>query len=231
MARAPLRSACARTDRLYALWALLVTTGLRIGEATGLHWHDIDLEGRALHVRDTVKRVQGKGLVVGDTKTLHSRRRIELARSTVNALSAHQKQQEWERRIAGEAWTDQDLVFCTLTGGPFDAGSISHAKDRALEHANLPHVRTHDLRHTAATYLLSQGVHPKVVHELLGHSSITLPMNTFSHVLPTLHKKVADHMDRLYRASVGALIGRKEGELLSQKRWSRRRDDRGELSH
>lgn len=192
-------------DRLHALWALLVTTGLRIGEATGLHWQDIDLGGRSLHVRDTVKRVLGKGLVVGDTKTPHSRRRVELARSTVAALRAHQKRQEWERRVAGEAWTDRALVFCTLTGGPLDAGSISHAKDRALESASLPRVRTHDLRHTAATYLLSQGVHPKVVQELLGHSSIALTMNTYSHVLPTLHKEVADHMDRLYQLREAAL--------------------------
>jgi len=189
-----------RTDRLHALWVLLVTTGLRIGEATGLHWQDVDLDRRALHVRDTVKRVKGKGLIVGDTKTPHSRRRIELARSTATALRAHQKRQEWERRVAGEAWIERGLVFCTLAGGPFDSGSISHTKDRALEHAKLPRVRTHDLRHTAATYLLSQGVHPKVVQDLLGHSSIAQTMNTYSHVLPTLHKEVADHMDRLYTA-------------------------------
>jgi site-specific recombinase XerD len=77
-------------------------------------------------------------------------------------------------------------------------------KDRALEHANLPRVRTHNLRHTAATYLLSQGVHPKVVQELLGHSSIALTMNTCSHVPPTLQKEVADHMDRLYVAHATA---------------------------
>ena len=75
---------------------------------------------------------------------------------------------------------------------------MSHVKDRALERAHLPRVRTHDLRHAAATYLLSQDVHPKVVQELLGHSSIALTMNTYSHVLPTLHKEVAAHRDRLY---------------------------------
>lgn len=101
--------------------------------------------------------------------------------------------------MAGESWTESGLVFYTLRGGPLDAGSVSHAKDRALERAELPRVRTHDLRHTAATYLLSQGVHPKVVQELLGHRSIALTMNTYSHALPTLHKEVADHMDRLYQ--------------------------------
>jgi integrase len=152
-------------------------------------------------VRDTVKRVKGRGLLVGDTKTPHSRRRIELAQGTVAALRAHQRRQALERRIAGERWVDQGHVFCTMTGGPLDAGSVGHAKDRALAAAGLPHVRTHDLCHTAATYLLSKGVHPKVVQELLGHSSIALTMNTYSHVLPTLHREVADHMERLYAAS------------------------------
>ena len=99
-----------------------MTTGLRIGEATGLHWKDVDLEGYSLHVRDTVKRVKGESVMVGDTKTPHSRRRIELARSTVAALRAHEKRQEWERRTAGESWTKHGLVFCTLEGGPLDAG-------------------------------------------------------------------------------------------------------------
>jgi integrase len=191
-----------RADRLHALWVVLVTTGLRIGEATGLHWDDIDLDGHSLQVCETVKRIKGRGLVIGDTKTAHSRRRVELARSTVLALRAHEKQQKWEGRIAGTSWKDLGLVFTTLSGGPLDAGSVGHAKDRAQDAASLP--RTHDLRHTAATYLLSQGVHPKIVQELLGHSSVTLTMDTYSHVLPTLHKDVANHMDRLYQARENA---------------------------
>lgn len=186
-----------RDDPLYALWILLVTTGMRIGEATGLRWTDLDLEAGALHIQDSVKRVKGEGLVIGDVKTAHSRRRIVLATGTVDALRIHQQRQTFARKVAGEAWVDRGLVFCTATGGPLDAGFVSHTKDRALTAAGLPHVRTHDLRHTAATYLLSQGVHPKVVQDLLGHSSITLTMNTYSHVLPPLHQEVAGHMDRL----------------------------------
>lgn len=186
-----------RDDSLYALWILLVTTGMRIGEATGLRSADLDLEAGALHIQDSVKRVKGEGLVIGDVKTAHSRRRIMLAAGTVDALRNHKQQQAFVRKIAGDAWVDRGLVYCTGTGGPLDAGFVSHTKDRALRAAGLPHVRTHDLRHTAATYLLSQGVHPKVVQDLLGHSSITLTMNTYSHVLPSLHQEVAGHMDRL----------------------------------
>jgi integrase len=189
-----------RDDRLHALWVVLLTTGLRIGEATGWRWEDVDLEGGTLYIRQTVKRIKGRGLVVGDTKTPRSRRLIELGQGTVAALRLHEKRQALERRIAGKEWNERGLVFTTLAGGPLDAGSVGHAKDRALEAAGLPHVRTHDLRHTTATYLLSRGVHPKIVQELLGHSSITLTMNTYSHVLPTLHKEVTSHMDRLYQA-------------------------------
>lgn len=184
-------------DPLYGLWVLLLTTGMRVGEATALRWTDLDLEANALQIRDTVKRLKGKGLVIGDVKTPHSRRRIILATGTVAALRIHQQRQSFARKIAGDMWNEQGLVFCTGTGGPLDAGAVSHAKDRALEACGLPHVRTHDLRHTAATYLLSKGVHPKVVQELLGHSSITLTMNTYSHVLPALHQEVAKHMDSL----------------------------------
>jgi integrase len=186
-----------RNDLLHALWVLLVTTGMRIGEATGLHWTDLDLDAGTIQIRHAVKRVQGEGLVIGDVKTAHSRRRIILAAGTVDALRIHQQRQAFARKIAGDAWSDRGLVFCTGTGGPLDVGYVAHAKDRALAAAGLPHVRTHDLRHTAATYLLSQGVHPKVVQDLLGHSSITLTMNTYSHVLPSLHQEVAKHMDSL----------------------------------
>lgn len=184
-------------DPLHALWVLLVTTGMRIGEATALTWSDVDLDAGILQVRRTVKRVKGEGLTIGDVKTPHSRRQIILASGATQALRRHQEQQELAREVAGKAWVEHRLVFCTATGRPVDAGSVSHAKDRALAAAGLPRVRTHDLRHTAATYLLSQGVHPKVVQDLLGHSSITLTMNTYSHVLPSLHREVAGHMDRL----------------------------------
>jgi integrase len=188
-----------KDDRLHALWVLLVTTGMRVGEATGLSWPDIDLDTGTLHIRNTVKWVKGKGHVLGDVKTAHSCRRIVLAVGTVDALRIHQQRQAFARKIAGEAWSDQGLVFCTGTGGLLDVGYVAHAKDRALAAASLPQVRTHDLRHTAATYLLSQGVHPKVVRDLLGHSSITLTKNTYSRVLPSLHQEVAGYMDRLIR--------------------------------
>ncbi len=136
--------------------------------------------------------------MVGDTKTPKSRRRVELAAGTVSALGIHHKRQALERRIAGDKWDDNDLAFCTLKGGLLDAGAVGHTLDRALAAAGIPHVRVNDLRHTAATYLLSKGVHPKIVQDLLGHSSIALTMNTYSHVLPSMHKEVADHMQVLY---------------------------------
>ncbi len=126
---------------------------MRAGEATALRWRDRDLQAGALQIRDSVKRRTGKGLVVGDVKTPCSRRHIMLATGTVDAQRIHQQRQTFARRIAEDAWTDIDLVFCTATGDPLDAGAVSHAKDRALAACALPHVRTHGLYHTAATYL------------------------------------------------------------------------------
>lgn len=147
-----------KEDRLHAPWVLLVTTGMRVGEATGLQWADIDLDAGTLHIRNTVKWVKGQGHVLGDVKTAHSRPRIVLAAGTVDALRIHQQRQAFARKIAGDSWSDRGLIFCTGTGGLLDVGYVAHAKDRALAAAGLPHVRTHDLRHTAATYLLSQGL-------------------------------------------------------------------------
>jgi integrase len=186
-----------QNDPLYALWVVLVTTGMRIGEACALRWADLDLEAGSLHVRQTLKPVPGKGLMLGEVKTEHSRRRIVLAPATVQALRVHQQRQAFLRKLAGDAWQEHGLVFCTRAGGPLGIGSVTFAKDRALAAAGLPRVRTHDLRHTAATYLLSQGVHPRVVQDLLGHSTITLTMDTYSHVLPSLHQEVAGLMDSL----------------------------------
>lgn len=185
------------TDR-HPLWAVLVTTGMRIGEATALRWEDIDWDAGTLAIRRTVHNVVGQGLQFGEPKTERSRRRIELAPGAVAALRLQQDLQEWARRIAGAKWEEHGLVFPNTIGKPMDPGTVSDDLRAALKAAGLPRIRTHDLRHTAATYLLSQGVHPKVVQELLGHSTVTLTLNTYSHVLPSLHKEVASHMDRLF---------------------------------
>ena len=185
-------------DRFHALWVLLATTGLRMGEATGLRWEDVDLQHRRLLVRRALQRQRGVGLVMVEPKSERSRRTVHLASGTVTALREHRHRQLEERLQAGPLWSDQDLVFCNLMGTPVDPARINEALHRALKRAGLPRIRVHDLRHTAATLLLGRGVHPKMVADLLGHSTIVLTLNTYSHVIPALHAEVAAHMDTLF---------------------------------
>jgi len=188
-----------KDEPLRSLWILLSTTGLREGEALGLRWDDVDLARGTLVVRRAVQRQGTAGWVVIDPKTPRSRRTIHLSRLAVEALRARKTHQRELRLAAGRRWQDTwgDLVFSSLTGRPLQPSWVSVAFRRDLEKAGIRRVRVHDLRHTAATLLLTRGVHPKVVQDMLGHSTVTLTLDTYSHVTPALHKEAADHMDAL----------------------------------
>jgi integrase len=184
--------------RLHALWVLLATTGLRLGEALGLLWTDIDVASGRLVVNRALQRQPGVGYVFVEPKTARSRRTVYLAPGTLRALSEHRRRQVQEQLAAGPEWNNTGLVFITPVGRPVDGTWAIKWFHRALDGAGLPRLRIHDLRHTAATHLLRRGVHPKVVQELLGHSTISLTLDTYSHVAPTLHAEVASHMETLF---------------------------------
>jgi len=188
---------------LHAVWVLLATTGLREGEALGLKWSDIDMEKATLVVRRALQRHGSAGFVMVDPKTTRSRRTIHLSRIAVQALTEHRARQREIRLLAGAKWgTDLgDLVFCSRSGSPMSSSWLNVVFKRELAKAGLPRIRIHDLRHTAATLLLTRGVHPKVVQDMLGHSTVTLTLDTYSHVTPSLHKEAADHMDSLLGGS------------------------------
>lgn len=183
-----------REDRWYALWVLLVTGGLRPGEALGLKWTDLD--GSSLRIQRTLVERTGKGWTLEEPKTNRSRRTVALPESTVRALQQHRAKQAKERLKAGDAWQANGLMFCTAIGTPERQSNIfrRHFKP-LLRAAGLPDVRMYDLRHTAATLLLSAGENPKVVSERLGHSSITLTMDTYSHVLPDMQQRAAEKLE------------------------------------
>jgi integrase len=188
-----------KLDRRHALWVVLATTGLRLGEALGLMWNDLDLKQGKLSVRRALQRQRGVGLVLVEPKTKHSRRTVYLARGSVAALGEHRRAQAQERLMAGTLWnSSHDLVFARLDGRPMQGSNLNRIFHQALKHAGLPKIRIHDLRHTAATQLLVRGVHPKVVQEMLGHSSITITLDTYSHVIPSLQAPVAEHMQVLF---------------------------------
>lgn len=185
-------------DRFHALWVILGTTGLRIGEALGLRWSDIDTERRQLVVRRALVRLRnGGGLDLAEPKTSRSRRTVQLGDLACAALQAHRERQAFERRAVGIDWQERGLVFCTRFGTPLDQGRIHAHWRRAIEKSGLRAIRIHDLRHTVATLMLEQGEHPKVVQECLGHSSIALTMDTYSHVAPTMQREAMDRLDAL----------------------------------
>ena len=182
-----------RGKRLEALYTVALALGLRQGEALALRWTDIDMEAGNVTVRAGLQRQGGK-LVLVEPKTPRSRRTIAAPPIVVAALRSHRSRQLQDRLAAGSEWQDLDFVFCTQAGGPLDSRNVTRDFQRALTKAGLPHMRFHDLRHSCASLLLAQGVHPRVVMETLGHSQIALTMNTYSHVIPALQREAADRM-------------------------------------
>jgi integrase len=157
-------------DRLSALWTLLLTTGLRRGEALGLKWDDIHFDAGRLAVRRTLVTV-GYQIRWSEPKTQASRRAVALDPGTVTTLRAHRARQLEERLAVGAGYLDQGLVFCDVAGEPLHPDGVTQRFDRLVRNASLRRIRLHDLRHTAATLMLEAGVPLKAVAERLGHSS------------------------------------------------------------
>lgn len=177
-------------DRLYAMWALLVTTGLRRGEALGLRWEDVDLERGRLAVRHTAVAI-GYEVHVAEPKTAAGRRTVSLDPATVATLKAHHRNQLEERLRIGPEWNDSGIVFTNERGSMIHPDRVSKVFPRLIAELELPRIRLHDLRHTAATLALVAGVHPKVVQERLGHANIAITLDTYSHVVDGLHEDAA----------------------------------------
>jgi integrase len=185
-----------RGHRLEALFSVALSLGLRQGEALGLRWADVDVDNGTLHVRNQLQRIAGR-LTLVPPKTAKSRRTLVMPPLTVDALRQHQKRQVAEKTWAGSKWTETDLVFANRTGGPTQARRVIEQFHDLLERAGMRRIRFHDLRHSCATLLLVQGVSPRVVMEVLGHSEIALTMNAYSHVVPELQRDAADRMQSI----------------------------------
>jgi len=182
-----------------ALFRLALATGLRRGELMGLKWQDINLDAGTLQVRRILSRVPskmpGKGYVEAEPKTQKSRRSVVIAPFALEALKQHRERQREAEIKAGPLWQDHDFVFCTSIGTHLNpTRDMLDQLKVLLKKAGLPDIRFHDLRHSAATLLLSVGVHPKVVQEILGHRQISITMDVYSHVLPGMQQ---DDMSRL----------------------------------
>lgn len=184
----------AKGDRLEALLVVALATGMRQGELLGLSWRDVDLDAGTISVRASLVPTS-RGLELLEPKTARSRRRIEIEPRVAAALRRHRAAQEMERRVAADAYQDRGLVFCSMIGTPLDRQHVTVRWFRPLlRTAGLPLVRWHDLRHSYASIALAQGVHPKVVQEALGHSTIAVTMDLYSHSVPSLGREAARTM-------------------------------------
>lgn len=189
--------AVAAEYRIGALVTIAATTGLRQGELLGLSWDDIDWAAGTLTVRRTMARAWGGGFELSAPKTGRSRRSVNLAAVTVDALRREQREQDAAREAVGTTWQDSDrLVFTDAVGRPLYATAVHRAFHQLLKAAGLPRIPFHGLRHSAATALLSAGVPLRVVSDLLGHSGIAITADYYAHVERDLRRDAADAMDR-----------------------------------
>lgn len=183
-----------RGDRLETLYLIALTIGLRQAEVLGLRWDDLALDEGRLSVNQTLQRFDGAYHLV-DPKTERSRRTIAMPRQLVISLRAHRVRQLEERLAAGDEWQDTwGLIFTNELGGPLRGSTVTARLQRILIRAGLPRFRFHALRHACATLMLAQGASPRVVMEVLGHSTIYTTMNVYTHVLPNLEREAADRM-------------------------------------
>ena len=181
---------------LEALWFLALTTGMRRGELLALRWEDVDFERGTLSVRRTLTRGEN-GFVFGEPKTKAGTRAVALPISCVKILREHRRRQLETRMHLGPAWVDTDLIFERGNGELLHPNVAVRQFRRLTESLGLPVIRFHDLRHTAATLMLGDGVHPKIVQERLGHSDISMTLNRYSHVTMDMQREAADRIGRL----------------------------------
>ena len=190
----------AAADRWSALFALALASGMRPAEHLALQWKDVDFKNGILIVQRAIAwHRKGGGFNFTPPKTAQSRRSIPLPASVVLALAAHKRQQAEERLKAGAAYQTYDLVFAAYEGTPLMIRNLvrRHFKP-TLTRAKLPaSIRLYDLRHRCATLLLSAGENPKVVSERLGHASVTLTLDVYSHVLPTMQEAASEKLEAM----------------------------------
>lgn len=226
---------------LHGFVAVALGCGLRLGEALGLKWDDVDLDDGVLRIRRSLQRFGGNSAIrrpllidrtrlrraiattkdraarqslsaqllevrkklhacktvaqLVEPKSAKSRRTVALPAVTASALRAHRKRQLEDRLAAGDDWKGEGFVFCTPIGTAADPHNINRQFRLLLKTAGLPPTRIHDMRHTAATLLLAQGVDPRTIMEVLGHSQISVTLNTYTHVMPTLRRDAATKLD------------------------------------
>lgn len=192
-------------ERLKALFMLELGTGARQGELLAIRWQDINLDEGIMQIKRSLRRVKVDGLGSTKTKLIFQvpkteagKRIIPLPDQIVAELREHSDRQTIEKQIAGELYEDNELAFCTELGMPIDPRNLRKIFYRVSKKAGVSGVTFHALRHSYATRLLEANEHPKVVQEILGHSDITMTLNTYSHVMPEIKKAAAEKINFLF---------------------------------
>jgi integrase len=187
----------AKNTDYYALFYLALFTGMRRSELLALRWNDIDLLLCQLSVTRTLQHLRDHSFVFRQPKTEKGRRLIALTPSTVSVLKEHKDKQTSKILISGASFKEDELVFSQDDGRPMLPGTVSHAWIKLTNRTGLKGIRLHDARHTHASLMLKQGVHPKIVQERLGHASIQITLDTYSHIAPGLQQAAALRFDQI----------------------------------
>jgi integrase len=187
----------AKTTPYYVVFYTALFTGMRRSELLALRWSDVDLLLCQASVTQSLHRLHDGSLVFRQPKTVKGRRMISLSPSLALLFREHKEKQILERITVGTVLKENDLVFGTPEGKPLLPDTISHAWIKIVKRAHLNHFRLHDARHTHASLLLKQGVHPKIVQERLGHATISTTLDLYSHVTPGLQEAAAKRFDEV----------------------------------
>jgi integrase len=182
----------------YALFYTALFTGMRRSELLALHWQDVDFILSQVYVSRSLHQLRDGSYVFRPTKTAKGRRTVALPPSAILVLNEHRGKQERDRAMLGISLKDDDLVFSALNGKPIRPNTITRAWPMLAVRAGLKAIRLHDARHTHASLMLKQGIHPKIVQERLGHSTIAITLDTYSHVSPGLQQAAAKSFDEIF---------------------------------
>lgn len=181
----------------YPIIYTAVKTGLRQAELLGLRWRDLDLDLASLSVTQVLYKRRGI-CQFKEPKTAHSRRRLNLLPSLALFLREYRTERQAECLFLRKPLSEDDLVFSNINGNPMDPGTLTHKFARIAQKAGLAGIRFHDLRHTFASLMLLAGIHPKIVSEALGHSSVAFTLDVYSHVIPGLQEAAAKRLDKVF---------------------------------
>ncbi len=200
----------AKPTPYYAIFYTALFTGMRRSELLALRWQDVNFMLSQVYVSRSLHQLRDGKFIFRSPKTAKGRRMVALPPSAILVLSAHYEKQKLERALlGGKPLTADDLVFSTLEGKPLRPNTVTRAWAIIAARAGLRVIRLHDARHTHASLMLKQGIHPKIVQERLGHSTIAITLDTYSHVSPGLQEAAAKRFDEVFLPSYNKVVAEK----------------------